>query len=220
MNFFPGRRIYLTLFIVTLALASTSCCSTCDLHKNDDFAGLEQKVDRLDSRLTEEAAALRGEVHQLDEKIAELKAPPPQKEIAAPAPEPAPTVTPAEAPALYKQAREKYLRSQYQEAAELFERLAAGAPRHKLAPNARYWLAECYYSRRQFQEAVTQFDKVIQDYPASDKAPDAMLKLAYSFHMLQDGHAAMTHLRNLLQRYPKSRAAEMVRKGQTVFQYP
>jgi len=102
----------------------------------------------------------------------------------------------------------------------LFERLAAGAPRHKLAPNARYWLAECHYSRGRFQEAVTQFEKVIQDYPASDKAPDAMLKLAYSYHMLQDGHKAMTHLRNLLQRYPKSRAAEMVRKGQTVFPYP
>jgi len=220
MNLFPGRRICLSLFILTLAVASTSCCSVADLHKNQDFVGLERKVDRLDSRLTEEAAALRGEVRQINEQVAALKAPAPPEDRAPSAPEPAPPLPPAEVTGLYTLAREKYVRGQYKEAAELFDRLAAGAPQHKLAPNARYWLAECHYSQRRFQEAVTQFEKVIQDYPASDKAPDAMLKLAYSFHMLQDGHAAMTHLRNLLQRYPKSRAAEMVRKGQTVFQYP
>ena len=47
-----------------------------------------------------------------------------------------------------------------------------------------------------------------------------MLKLAYSHHMLKNGAAATAQLRTLIQKYPKSRAASMVKKGQTLFRYP
>ena len=119
--------------------------------------------------------------------------------------------------ALYREARGKLLKKNYEGAADLFQRIARDAPQASLAPNAVYWLAECYYSRRYMREAIAEFERLTRLYPMSPKAPDAYLKLAYSYSILGDGNTAMIYVRNLLDRYPSSRAAGMVRNRKTKF---
>ncbi|HLU65041.1 MAG TPA: tetratricopeptide repeat protein, partial [Kofleriaceae bacterium] len=50
-------------------------------------------------------------------------------------------------------------------------------PRHDLADNAQYWLAESYYARKRYRLAIVEFQKVVDRYPRGNKVPDAMLKI-------------------------------------------
>lgn len=212
----------LTLYLLSLCLLMTPTVG-CSLFSSKNDPGLEElgiKISRLDQRLTAEINQLRTEVQQIQRKMGDAQRPGAVGSVSSSSAGRTASITPAGVRKLYRQARAKYLKRDFEGAAEIFQRLAAGAPQDKLAPNSRYWLAECYYSRTRFSEAVTEFKKVIRDYPDSHKASDAMLKLAYCYHMLKDGKTAMAHLKDLLARYPKSNAARMVRKGQTVFKYP
>ncbi|MDR1083458.1 MAG: tol-pal system protein YbgF [Deltaproteobacteria bacterium] len=105
----------------------------------------------------------------------------------------------------------------YAEAAPIFEAMLAGNPQGRLAPNARYWLGECYYARGDFARAMTEFQRGFYDYPASGKAPDCLLKMSYSQSRLGDGPGAMETMRVLLERYPDSDSARLVMSGRSRF---
>ena len=175
----------------------------------------EDHPDQL-AELTSEVDVIKADVFQLKSDVAEIK-----KNLAGPSPETMGQTrsVPTKSPAVkkeYDQARRLYVSGKYEDAAAVFTRIAGQAPNDVLAPNALYWLGECHYSRRRFKEAITEFDRVVKQYPQSDKAPDAMLKIAYSRHLLDDDQA-IDSLNELLTRWPKSRAAGMVKKGQTLF---
>ena len=207
----------LTLLGLLPILFLTSGCLVTNLKKESDFVALEQRVDRLAANNAEALARLEKEMKELKEMLG------PRKPAAAPgpaAPLPAGSLPAAQVPGLYHQAMAQLNRRQYEAAAAAFTRIAEGAPRHPLAPNARYWLGECHYSQGRFQQAVAEFEKVVADYPGSNKAPDALLKVAYSYSRLNQGPTAMASLKRLLDRYPGSNAAAMVRGGRTVFKYP
>ncbi|MFQ5992443.1 MAG: tetratricopeptide repeat protein, partial [Nitrospiraceae bacterium] len=59
-------------------------------------------------------------------------------------------------------------------------------PSSVLAPNAQYWLGECYYGKNQFKEAILAFDQVHLVYPGSPKVPAALLKKGYAYLALND----------------------------------
>lgn len=219
MRFFFMPRLLVGLLGLVLVLAAAGCGLKSEVKKNDDIAAMEEKILRMDKSMAEESAMLRDEVNRLKAEVARLKEKA-GKDKAPAQTYPGPMLAPDQVKSLYKQARSQYVKGDYKKAAKIFQGLAAEAPRDKLAPNARYWLGECYYNQRRFKEAITEYNMVIRDYPASHKAPDAMLKLAYSHHMLKNGAAATAQLRTLIHRYPKSRAARMVKKGQTLFRYP
>ncbi len=90
-------------------------------------------------------------------------------------------------------------------------------PGGRLAPNARYWLGECYYAQGRFREAAAEFQRCASDYPQSAKAPDALLTLSYSYDRLGEGPQAMAALDQLLSRYPRSNAAAMMKSGRGRF---
>ena len=132
----------------------------------------------------------------------------------------APSLAPEAVPSHYDRARSLYVQGRLEEAARMFGDLAESAPRHHLAPNALYWLGECYYDRRDLQQAIKEFSKVVKEYPDSPKAPDALLKIVMSYNLLDEGPVAMANLRQLLMRYPKSNAAKMVKTGKINFNRP
>ncbi|MFH1091347.1 MAG: tol-pal system protein YbgF [Pseudomonadota bacterium] len=210
-------RLVIKLGAILLVLSFTPACLVTNLKKEKSFQELEQRVTRLAADTTAQFDALKKELTELKTKFTggqDLTRTP-----AVPSPQADP-LTPGQVNTLYAQARALFIKQDYSKAAELFSRIASGAPRHELAPNALYWLGECHYSRGDYQKAVTEFEKVVQGYPRSPKAPDAMLKIAYSYSSLKQGPTAMIHLKNLLQQYPGSQAARMVRTGQTVFKEP
>ena len=118
---------------------------------------------------------------------------------------------------LYNKGRTLLLRRDIEGAARIFRQILTESPEDKLAPNARYWLAECYYTRGKYKEAIAEFKKVMANYPTSHKASDATLKLAYCYHNMKDGPSAMIYLQYLIKHYPNSRAAKTVKSGKTIF---
>jgi tol-pal system protein YbgF len=105
----------------------------------------------------------------------------------------------------------------YSQAAAIFQAMLAENPQGRLAPNARYWLGECYYARGDFAQAMNEFQTGYRDYPASAKAPDFLLKLSYSQSRLGDGPGAMETMRVLLEMYPGSNSARLVTSGRSRF---
>jgi|GEM_PF-6465049 len=215
-----SRRYPISAFIaLAILLASLGGCSWFSVKNDPAFKDLEGKVAKLDDHVTTEIRQLREAVQRLETHLTQT-APDKAPNLSASMNNRMSAIPPREFKKEYNQARTTYVKGDYARAAGMFQRLVEASPRDDLAPNARYWLAESLYSQERFKEAISEFQKVIEHYPGSDKAPDAMLKLAYSYNMLNDGKTAMDNLRTLLNRYPKSRAANMVRKGQTLFRNP
>jgi tol-pal system protein YbgF len=119
--------------------------------------------------------------------------------------------------ATYQEGQNLLKAGKYDQAAPVFSRMLAENPGGRLAPNARYWLGECFYARGRFGEAAAEFQRCADDYPRTDKAADALLKLSYSYDRLGDGHRAMAALDRLLGQYPGSQAAGLVKSGRGHF---
>ncbi len=76
-----------------------------------------------------------------------------------------------------------------------------------LAPNAQYWLGECYYGKKEYKRAIDAFERVELDFPTSDKVPAAILKRGFAYLALNDRKRASTLLRQVVDTYPKSQEA-------------
>lgn len=205
----------LPLAFVLLFLFSGCDAFQPDLKKNEDFVELDDKVDRIEATTKAELTDLRTDVDGIKVRVGMT-----EPGLAPLASGSGQMQSSPQVRMMYKQARAQFTGRDYENAAEAFRRILDLAPDDKLAPNARYWLGECFYSRSRYNEAITEFQQVVRDYPASDKAPDAALKIAYSYHRLDNGPLAMEAMRNLLRQWPGSHSAKMVRSGKTLFKYP
>lgn len=81
-------------------------------------------------------------------------------------------------------------------------------PDSDLAPNAQYWLGECYYGQREFSQAVKEFERVLHIYPGSDKVPAALLKIGFAQLELQRWKMAEETLDQLVRAYPETLEAQ------------
>jgi len=77
-------------------------------------------------------------------------------------------------------------------------------PTSNMAPNAQYWLGECYYGKKDYERAIEAFDRVKLSYPTSEKVPAALLKKGFAYLALKDRGRASTILRQVADAYPKS----------------
>lgn len=85
-------------------------------------------------------------------------------------------------------------------------------PRSPSAPNAQYWIAECYYSGKEFQKAVQEFEKLMQRYPRSEKIPTALYKLGLIHLNLGQKVEANKYFGELLERYPQAPESDLARE--------
>ena len=118
---------------------------------------------------------------------------------------------------LYQQGQSLLKNKKYDAAALVFKQMLSTAPQGDLAPNASYWLGECYYATGRYLEAAAEFKRCVASYPKSNKAPDALLKLSYSYDRLNEGHQAMVALDHLLAKYPDSKSANLIKSGRGQF---
>jgi tol-pal system protein YbgF len=77
-------------------------------------------------------------------------------------------------------------------------------PTSDLAPNAQYWLGECYYGKRDYRRAIEAFDLVKHVYPRSEKVPAALLKQSLAYIEVNERKRATVLLQEILESYPKS----------------
>ena len=92
----------------------------------------------------------------------------------------------------------------YEEAQRSFTDFLKNYKDHNLAPEAQYYLAECYFQRNQFADAALAYDTVIKKYPKSTRTPGAYLKQGISFSKINQGAAAKARMQELIKKFPNS----------------
>jgi tol-pal system protein YbgF len=85
-----------------------------------------------------------------------------------------------------------------------FSQFLTQYPNSELAPNAQYWLGECYYGKRDYRRAIEAFDRVRAAYPSSEKVPAALLKKGFAYLALKDPNRASSVWRQVVDGYPRS----------------
>ena len=106
--------------------------------------------------------------------------------------------------ALFDAGVNSYNARKYDEAQRSFTDFLKNYKDHSQAPEAQYYLAECYFQRNQFADAALAYDAVIKKYPSSSSAPGAYLKQGISFSKLNQAAAAKAQLETLIKKYPNS----------------
>ena len=211
-------KLSIVLVFSLFLLGLSSGCGYFSLQKNPDYQNLEGRIGKLENSVQEQKAQAAAPPAPRPEKKTEPAASSPESKTAAASP---PKAKKDEIRGgmeeLYPQARASYLEEKYDPAIKVFSYLLERYPDHPLSPNARYWLGECFYGQKKYDLAIPEFERVVSEFPESAKAPEAQLKIAYSHSRLGDGKKAMAALKTLLTDYPQSSAADMVRRGNTIF---
>jgi tol-pal system protein YbgF len=130
----------------------------------------------------------------------------------APVASPAATGIADDPTALYRAAYGKLKAGQNAQAADDLRAFVRRFPRHDLADNAQYWLAESFYERKAYDDAELEFRTVIRRWPSGNKAPDALLKLAYCLLVRGDVTLGRTTLQQVVEHYPRTDAAALAMK--------
>ncbi len=87
------------------------------------------------------------------------------------------------------------------EAQQGFREFLVQYPTSMRAPNAQYWLGECFYGNQQYTQAIEAYDLVEDDYPQSAKVPAALLKKGYAYLALKDHQQARKILERIVRSY-------------------
>lgn len=121
---------------------------------------------------------------------------------------------PSAATTLYEQAFATLKDGDYVAAEALFTSFLSQYETHRLAENARYWLAETFYVRNQYQDAAREFAKAYRDNPEGSKAPDNLLKLGLSLSSLNQRDDACIALGQLIKEYGNAARSIITRADQ------
>lgn len=109
---------------------------------------------------------------------------------------------------LYNQAFAQYQEGKFDQAIVTFDAFIRKNPQHEYAPNAMYWMGECYYDKGEHLLAIEQFTKVIRSFPGSAKTADALLKIGFSRLEMQDIPEGLAVLERVKKEHPTSAAAK------------
>lgn len=112
---------------------------------------------------------------------------------------------------LYNQAYKDYMLGNYDLAITGFSDYLRQSPTGNLAPNALYWIGECYYSKGNYTKAITVFDSVTIDYPKSNKVVSALLKIGYSYEKAGDKEMSVTYFKKVIEQFPYSDEAKLAK---------
>ena len=168
---------------------------------NDVVERLRRQVEGLELRIGElerSAAQRPAAPPEPPEAGAEDAAPP----AAAAGGSGAPTALPAgDALELYKQGRNLLLQARLAEAEELFAAFLEDFAEHKLANNARHWLATSQAGQGKHTDAAQQFLLAYEQAPEGPKAPDNLLKLGKALAALGKPEEACIALSRLARKH-------------------
>ena len=111
----------------------------------------------------------------------------------------------------YDRAQGQYGKGQYDIALTSFKLFLIQYPDSPLAPNAHFWMAECYYRTRDYERGIEEYEQVVKNYPKSEKASRALYRKAMAFLELNDKKTARATLQQLIAAYPKSEDSNQAR---------
>lgn len=112
----------------------------------------------------------------------------------------------------YDAAYQLFREKKYKEARSKFETFIKDAPKHRLAGNAQFWVAETYYAEKDFESAILAYETLLKKYPDSEKTGGALLKQGFAFAEIGDKKTARVILEKLIQKFPGSKDAALAKK--------
>lgn len=112
---------------------------------------------------------------------------------------------------LYDQALSHLRQNDYEIAEGMLSDFLKANPKHTLAENAQYWLAETYYVRGKYAKASVEFASGYKSFPKGVKAPDNLLKLGLSLDQLNNTAESCKTYAKLLKDYQKADQAVLKR---------
>jgi tol-pal system protein YbgF len=80
--------------------------------------------------------------------------------------------------------------------------------RTEYAPNARYWIGECWYSLEQYDSAIVEFDVLVSSYPSSDRLPTALYKMGRCYEEKGRPQRAREYYGRVINEYANSLEAK------------
>lgn len=164
---------------------------------------LESRLTEIDEELREQAMLLRAREQEWKQFHEALKAGGVASE---PVQEKTPTLSEDESKD-YEDAMRLLEEKNYQAAIVRLKDFLRKHPQSELADNAQYWIGECYYALKEFDQAILEFNEVRLNYPQGDKAPAALLKQAFAFAELGGQVEARWIFQEIVEQYPESEEA-------------
>lgn len=108
---------------------------------------------------------------------------------------------------IYQSAYSDFAMGKYDLAYDGFKSFIEKYPNAELAPQAQYYMGECFYSRSMWSQAVTEYEKVIQNYKRSELTVSAKLKIALSYELLGKKTEAINLFSSIIKDHPQSSEA-------------
>ncbi|TAJ09084.1 MAG: tol-pal system protein YbgF [Nitrospirae bacterium] len=116
------------------------------------------------------------------------------------------------AKAAYDRSFQRFKQKDFDGALERFSEFLTQYPTSKLAPNAQYWIGECYFGKNEYGRAIAAYEQVKAIDPASEKVPAALFKKGLAYLALKDRKKASLALTQVVEVFPKSPEAGKARE--------
>lgn len=129
--------------------------------------------------------------------------------------EPPPDIDPSQ---LYENAFLDVRKGNYELAIDQFRDILTFFGNTEYAPNARYWIGECWYSlagaargedqEARYDSAIVEFEYLVSNHPESDRVPTALYKLGRCYEELNRPRRACSYYGQVMEDYAKSLEAK------------
>ena len=94
--------------------------------------------------------------------------------------------------------------ARYNDAIEIFKRLAQTYPTHARADDAQYFRGQSYTNLKDWDKAIGSYQQLVEKYPDSDLADDGLYFAALAAQQLKNCTESRTYLGLIKTKYPKS----------------
>lgn len=116
---------------------------------------------------------------------------------------------------VYQKALSQVHGGEYLSAAASFKQFVQGYPKSALAPNAQFWIGECFFAAKDYQRAIKEYQVVAERFARHEKANAALWKQGLAFEALGMKEESRLFLQKLVAKSPNSpearKAAEKLR---------
>ncbi len=109
---------------------------------------------------------------------------------------------------LWKLGTQAFEAARYNEALDIYKRLAQTYPTHARADDAQYFRGQAYTNLKDWDNAIAAYQQLVQKFPDSDLADDGMYFAALAAQSLKNCTEARTYLGIVKAKYPKSNVAK------------
>ena len=101
-------------------------------------------------------------------------------------------------------------------AVEAFQEFLKDYGDSDLAPNAQFYIGECYYAQKNYKQAIEEYNKCLDRYPSgNNKLPAAQLKKGYALQALGQKTAAERERRTERRRRGRGGSSEPQHRSPT-----